>query len=96
MKQVSKEVAIKIYDSGKWKRWTAEQKVKFQLFQDRLCMPFGDFHAAMQEVLGRPVWTHEFAFRDKLIAEYKGKRQRPSFEDIIGLLPEDKTIVILR
>lgn len=47
--------AIDLYDSGFWESMTEEERVKFQLFEDRLCMPFPVFHAAVEEVLGRPV-----------------------------------------
>jgi len=37
-----------------------EEIVKFQLFQDCLAIPFDRFHAAIEKVLKRPVYTHEF------------------------------------
>lgn len=93
--QLTKKEAIDFYDSKKWDFMTFKEKVDFQLFQDRLCMPFAIFHEAMEKVFNRPIWTHEFAFRDKLIAEYQGKQTAPSMEDIINLIPEDKQIICL-
>jgi len=80
--------------SGVWKHWTNEQIVRFQLFQDKLCMDFSRFHEAMEKVLDRPIWTHEFAFNDKLKEEYLGVKEKPSMEEIINLIPEEKRIII--
>ena len=94
MEQLTKEQAIAIYEGGEWKDWTPEDIVKFQLYQDRLAIPFDKFHEAIENVLGRSVWTHEFARRDRLIAEYEGKRPKPTFEDIINLIPTEKRIIL--
>ena len=32
------------------------------MFESKLCMPFSIFQEAVEKTLGRPVWTHEFAF----------------------------------
>jgi len=93
-KQLTTEQAIAMAKSGVWKEWTAEQVVRFQLFQKRLCMDFSYFHKCLEEVLGRPIWTHEFAFREELIKEYLGVKKPPKLEDIINLIPEEKRLVI--
>ena len=94
VEQLTKEQAIAMYDGGEWKTWDAEQIVKFQLFQDKLCVPFDKFHEAIEKVLGRPVWTHEFAFHDLLVREYLGIRPAPTMQEIIDLIPAEKRIVI--
>jgi len=94
MKQLTKEQAIKMYESGIHNDMTSEEIVKFQLFQDRLCVPFGSFHKAMEDVLERPVWTHEFAWKEELIKEYLGEKPTPTFEEIVNLIPEEKRIII--
>ena len=95
MKQLTKEEAIKIYESGIWKDWSDEDLVAFQLFQEKLCVPFDIFHKAIEKVLGRPVFTHEFGLNyDGLVAEYPGRAPKPSLEDIVNLIPEEKRIVI--
>ena len=75
---MNKEEAIKLAESRWWENKTAEEIVEFQLFEDRLCMPFANFHKAIEEALGRPVWTHEFADRAGLQAEFHGERQPES------------------
>ena len=94
IKQFNKEQAIKIYNSEIWKDMTAKQIVDLQLFQNLLCVPFDLFHKSITEVLGRPVYTHEFAFQDLLEKEYLGEKPAPTFEDIINLIPEEKRIII--
>ncbi len=74
-RELTVDEAKALFDSGWWKKMDASEAAHLQLHQDRLCMPFGDFHRAMQKLLGRPVFTHEFAVRDALIAEADGKRE---------------------
>lgn len=97
IRQFTMDEAKAIFDSGEWKDWTDEEIVKVQLFQDRLCVPWAKFHAAVGKVLGRPVYTHEFAGdtgQQRLIDEYLGKRPAPTLEEIVGLLPKDKVILV--
>ena len=68
--------------------------VMFQLFQNRLCMDFGDFHEAIEKVLGRPVYTHEFAHPENLQQELLGDKPAPTLEEIIDLIPKEKRIII--
>ena len=70
MRQLTADEATACHDGGEWRDWTNEEIVKFQLYQDRLCVPFSRFHAAVEAVLGRPVFTHEFE-DDALRLEYE-------------------------
>ncbi len=72
---MDKEQAIIKAESKWWIGKTAHEIVSFQLYEDRLCMPFGDFHEAVEKALGRPVWTHEFADTKGLQIEFEGKRK---------------------
>lgn len=95
MEQLTQEQAIAFHDSGAWKQMDAKDRALFQLEQDRLCMPFDEFHRAVEEALGRPVWTHEFGMnRAGLLAELRGKATAPSFADILAMLPADRTVVV--
>jgi hypothetical protein len=91
---VSEQEAIALYDSQWWKTKTPREIAEFQLDEDRLCIPFDKFQEAMEKALGRPVWTHEFAFRDRLRAELAGTRVAPTMQDIIELVPAEKRIVV--
>ena len=94
MEQLTEEQAIAFYESDAWKNWTSRQIAEFQMEQDRLCIPFDVFHKAMEETLGRPVFTHEFAFRDSLREELFGETPAPTLEEVINLIPEEKRILI--
>jgi hypothetical protein len=95
MKQLTTREAIALAESGKWKEWTPLQRAAFQMGQDLLCMPFAEFHKAMTEALGRPVYTHEFGLnREGLTRELAGLIGAPSLEEIMALIPAEKLIVI--
>ncbi len=94
MQQLTKEQAIRFYESGVWQDMSAQEKVEMQLFQDRLAMPFGEFLQAMESVLGRPVYTHEFADKDSLQKEFLGEIAPPTFDEIVGKIPEEKRMII--
>ena len=98
MNQLSKKEAKKLYDSEEWKQWDKTVLASFQLKQDRLCVPFDVFHEAIEKLLDRPVFTHEFAFRDSLIKEAEGKIGKATFDDVLNKIPKhllDKTIVVV-
>ncbi len=89
MKQLTQEEAIAFADSEGWKEWSPHARAGFQLRQDCLCMPFEVFHEAVEKVLGRSVFTHEFGLnREGLIAELEGREDAPSFKEIINLIPD--------
>ena len=95
MEQLTTQQAIAFAESGAWQKWDAKTRAMFQMEQDCLCMPFNEFHKAVEEALGRPVWTHEFGLnRDGLLAELQGKATAPSFADIVAMLPAEKTLLV--
>lgn len=95
--QLTREQAIAFHDSKAYEPLSCRERALFQMEQDCLCMPFGVFHEAVEKTLGRPVFTHEFAFggRERLMKEMLGEAPAPTFEDIINLIPADKRVVIL-
>ena len=92
--QLNEEQAIKLFESKVWESWSDEEIVRFQLFQKRLGVNFGRFQNAMNTVLGRSVFTHEYAFRENLVLEYLGEKQTPTLEEIIDLIPKEKRVLI--
>lgn len=72
---MDKDKAIELYESGWWKNKTAREIVQFQLYEERQCMPIEEFQKALEEVLKRPVYTHEFADQKGLQAEFEGRRE---------------------
>ena len=85
---MTKEEAIELCESGWWKTASDNEIVAFQLFEDRLCLPFSEFHRAISAVLGRPVYTHEFAFRDILQEEYLTNRPLLTLGESMSILQE--------
>lgn len=92
---ITEEEAIRIYDTKEYEKWSDKEIVSAMLYGRRLCMPFDVFHAAIERVLGRPVYTHELGLNwDGIVKEFEGTGKKPTIEEIIGLIPEEKRIVI--
>jgi hypothetical protein len=92
--QLTREQAIAFGDSGAWESLSFEERARFQLGQECLCMPFDIFHEAITKALDRPVYTHEFAMPELLMVELNGDAPAPTFEQILGQIPVEKRIVI--
>jgi hypothetical protein len=65
---MSKASAIALYESGWWKLYPARDVALAQLGQARLCMPYDDYRRIVEDVIGGPVYTHEFARPLNIIA----------------------------
>jgi len=93
---IGRDNAIELYTHQWWLLKSPRDIVDFQLFTAELCMPFGEFHKALEEVLGRSVFTHEFGFNlDGLMQEYLGEKPSPTMEQILAMIPEDKQVIVL-
>ena len=95
MSGLTREQAVALAASGWWKGRGKAEVALFQLHEERLCMDFGDFQLAVDELLGRPTWTHEYAHPENLIAEYRGEKKAPTFWEILEMLPTDKVVLVL-
>ena len=92
---LTKEQAIALADSEFWKPLSHMERAMFQLFEERLCMPFDVFQEAVEKTLQRPVFTHEFGLNlDGLKRELLGEKQPPTLDEILALIPEDKRLLI--
>jgi len=95
MKQLTKEQAIAFSESESYKGMSYQEIAEFQINQEKLCMPFGVFHEAIEKTINRPVFTHEFGLNAEGIkAEVMEGKEPPNFEDIINLIPQGKLIAI--
>jgi hypothetical protein len=93
---LTRKQAIALAESGWWKDLSARDITAFQLFEERLCMPFDVFHEAVEAALARPVYTHEFGrAMDSLRDEFLGGRPAPTFEEILSLIPTDKRVIVV-
>ena len=95
---LTKEQAVVLANTGWWTKIPSAEAALFQLFEERLCMPFSEFHAGVEKLLGRGVFTHEFAYCDKpggLRDEALGKADRPTLQQILDLVPVEKRVTVL-
>ena len=58
---MTKDEAIALAKTNWWVNKNAAEIVKFQVNEPLLCMPFDLFHAAVEEVVEEPVFSHMFA-----------------------------------
>lgn len=95
MTQLTKEQALYFHENKLYEKIKDDsERFEFQLLQERLCMPFGEFHRCAEVALGRPVFTHEFAFPQHLKDEFYGNKPKSSFADVLALLPVDKIVIV--
>ncbi len=94
MEELTREQAVALYESNFWEGMDARDIAVFQVTNDRLCMPFDVFQIAMEEALGRPVFTHELANSDNLKRELFGDKPTPTLAEVLNQIPAEKRIVI--
>ena len=89
---MTKEEAVKLYDSKFWEKLSYREIAEFQLFEKRLCIPFDVFHKAVGKALGRPVWNHEFGTKEAVKGmqeELMGDKEAPNFTQIYKWLEDN-------
>lgn len=95
---MTREEALKLANSKWWEDKSPQEIAEFQLNESLLCMPFDLFHKAVEEWLGRPVWTHEFACPDELMAEGHGENKTRTMSEVLDKAKElmgDKPIIVI-
>lgn len=68
---IGRDNAIALAKTGWWKCLEPFEIVLFQLYERNLCMDFPDFHEAVEQMVRRPVFTHEFAAPEILRKEFE-------------------------
>lgn len=71
-----------------------ERAVELESWMGVLEIPFDMLHKRIEELLGRPVWTHELARPEALLEEIRSSRPA-TMDEIIEKIPEDKRVVVL-
>lgn len=92
---MTKEEAVKLYNSNWWEGKSKDEIAEFQIHEPKLCCPFEVFHEAVEAWLGRPVWTHEFADVQALIDEKQGKRKAEDPITSLRRIAPDKPIILV-
>jgi len=98
VKQLTKEQAMAFFDSKIWEteNWSYRQIAEFQMFQEKISMPFDVFHEAVEKSLKRPVYIHEFGLNvEGLKKELLGEKEPPTLDEIINMIPKEKRMLIL-
>lgn len=73
VRELTQDEAIEMAESHWWEYKSDEEIVWFQLLTRRIIMPLSLFHQKLEAVLGRAVFTHEFALNyTGLINELRG------------------------
>jgi len=93
--QFTRAEAIQFGSEERWRQMSDQERAIFQLRQENMCMPFGEFHRCVTDLLGRDVYTHEFARPDLLWDEWLGKIAKPDLEAILAKLPKGTEIIIV-
>jgi hypothetical protein len=92
---MTKSEALAMYESKWWEGKSAREIAEFQMNSKLLCCPFDVFHEALEKALRRPVWTHELGLNyEGIKAELTDKAEAPTMQEIIDLLPADKTVIV--
>ena len=88
VRNITQESSKRLSNSKFWVKMTDEDIARFQLYQPILCMAFDLFHECIEELLGRPIHTHEFGLSN-LIKEYE-KHFKPIKNEAqwAGLIPD--------
>lgn len=73
---------------------TEERVAEFDSWGPILEIDFDKFHERMQELVGRPVWTHEFARPEYLRNEIL-TGTHPTMDGVLAKLPADKPVIVV-
>lgn len=92
--QLTHEEAGAFAEARGWENLEPRERGLLQLRQDRLCMDFSIFHEGITALLGRPVYTHEFADPDALWREYLSG-DPISFDDVLAKIPGNVILGII-
>jgi len=68
--------------------------VELEQWMGPLEVPFDLLHKRIEELAGRPVWTHELGSPALIAAEIRGGEAIP-FSEVLAKLPADKAVVVL-
>ena len=92
---IGRDKAIELAKTQWWVGLPPWRVAMFQMLTDELCMPFDKFHEAVEQTLGRPVFTREFGLNwDGIMSELTGNKPATTMDEILNLIPKDKRVVV--
>jgi hypothetical protein len=73
---------------------TAEERAtEFELLCGVLETSWEMLQKRVEELVGRSIWSHEFAYPDLLLAEIRSGKPA-SFQDVVEKIPASKRIIV--
>ena len=91
---LTRQQATALYESSFWESLAYVERARFQLSEDRLCMPFDVFLDAVERSLGRAVTVGEFLDSKSLLSEITGERRPLGIDELLELVPEKKRVLL--
>ena len=91
---LTREQALALYDTSFWENLAYVECARFQLSEERLCMPFDVFLEAVERALGRRVSVGEIIESRRLLSELSGDRRPMDVDELLSMLPADKRILM--
>ena len=70
------------YREAWWESDNPETLFLGQIQEEVLILGFNELRSATKKVLGRPVYTHEFAEPEELLDEFYKERSKATLEDV--------------
>ena len=75
---------------------TPEERIEEFRSWDRAEIAFPKIHQRIEELVGRPVWTHEMGTSGMAYLEHEIRTgERPSMEGVLAKLPHDKPVIVV-
>lgn len=71
-----------------------EREAELRWWGQILTIPFGDLHQRYEELVGRGIWTHEFANPEPLIVEAR-TRTHPTPQEILDKIPSHLRVIVV-
>lgn len=94
-RSIGYERAMKLVATKWWETATPREIAHLQLWRRECICPLSLFVDSLSPALGRPVMHHELGCDwDGLCLELIGERDAPTMQQIVGLIPEDKRMVL--
>jgi len=75
---------------------TGEERAKeMELLFGALEIPVRMVHERIEELVGRPVFTHEMGLNSDGLIQEARNRQHPSLREVVDLIPPEKRIIVI-
>lgn len=76
---------------------TPEERLEaFDAIPEKLEIDFSKYHKRIEELVGRPVWTHEMGTKGTELLRYEIiSGNQPTFEGILAKIPPDKQVFVV-